>query len=210
MCQCRKRRRCEFDPWVRKITWRRKWSLTPVFLPWEIPCTEELGGLWSLESQRVGHDRATVHVKTLQVLQRLSKALANPVHTVWQQCNISSATVITHASSVGWSSPRPRWSYFVLWWKPFLLGTIPAKLRVVETVGKKAVSGLLGVTVRGSHSHFCLSYHQTRVFWWWGMLKPVFCLLMQSIPPHCYETQCCVFSQLAAPPSLQSPIPPVS
>ena len=28
--QCR---RCGFDPWVRKISWRRKWQLTPVFLP---------------------------------------------------------------------------------------------------------------------------------------------------------------------------------
>ena len=22
-----------FDPWVRKIPWKRKWQLTPVFLP---------------------------------------------------------------------------------------------------------------------------------------------------------------------------------
>ena len=29
-CQCR---RCWFDPWVRKIPWRRKWKLTLVFLP---------------------------------------------------------------------------------------------------------------------------------------------------------------------------------
>ena len=26
-------RRPGFDPWVRKICWRRKWQLTPVFLP---------------------------------------------------------------------------------------------------------------------------------------------------------------------------------
>ena len=25
--------RCEFDSWVRKIPWRRKWQPTPVFLP---------------------------------------------------------------------------------------------------------------------------------------------------------------------------------
>ena len=25
--------RCEFHPWARKIPWRRKWQLTPVFLP---------------------------------------------------------------------------------------------------------------------------------------------------------------------------------
>ena len=28
-CQCR---RCQFDPWVTKIPWRRKWQPTPVFL----------------------------------------------------------------------------------------------------------------------------------------------------------------------------------
>ena len=31
-CQCR---RCRFNPWVRKIPWRRKWQPTPVFLPGE-------------------------------------------------------------------------------------------------------------------------------------------------------------------------------
>ena len=30
---CLKCRRCRFDPWVRKILWRRKWQPTPVFLP---------------------------------------------------------------------------------------------------------------------------------------------------------------------------------
>ena len=32
-CQCRRHRRYRFDPWVRKIPWRRKWQSTPVFLP---------------------------------------------------------------------------------------------------------------------------------------------------------------------------------
>ena len=31
-CQCR---RLRFNPWVRKIPWRRKWQPTPVFLPGE-------------------------------------------------------------------------------------------------------------------------------------------------------------------------------
>ena len=39
-CQCRRRR---FDPWVRKIPWRRKWQPTPVFLP------GKRHGQWSLE-----------------------------------------------------------------------------------------------------------------------------------------------------------------
>ena len=31
-CQCRRCKRCRFDPWVRKTPWRRKWQPAPVFL----------------------------------------------------------------------------------------------------------------------------------------------------------------------------------
>ena len=34
-CQCRRHKRCRFDPWVGKISWRGKWQPTPVFLPGE-------------------------------------------------------------------------------------------------------------------------------------------------------------------------------
>ena len=34
-CQNRRHRRLVFDPWVRKIPWRRKWWPSPVFLPGE-------------------------------------------------------------------------------------------------------------------------------------------------------------------------------
>ena len=33
ICQCRKLKRCCFNPWVGKISWRRKWQPTPVFSP---------------------------------------------------------------------------------------------------------------------------------------------------------------------------------
>ena len=33
--QCRRHRRHTFDPWVRKIPWRRAWQPTLVFLPGE-------------------------------------------------------------------------------------------------------------------------------------------------------------------------------
>ena len=32
-CQCRRCKRLEFDPWVGKMPWSRKWQLTAVFLP---------------------------------------------------------------------------------------------------------------------------------------------------------------------------------
>ena len=51
--QCRKP---GFDAWVGKMSWRRAWQPTPVFLPREPPRIEEPGGLQSMESERVGHD----------------------------------------------------------------------------------------------------------------------------------------------------------
>ena len=34
-CQCRRLKRCWFDPWVGKLPWRKPWQPTPVFLPGE-------------------------------------------------------------------------------------------------------------------------------------------------------------------------------
>ena len=34
-CQRRRPKRCEFDSWVEKISWRKKWQPTPVFLSGE-------------------------------------------------------------------------------------------------------------------------------------------------------------------------------
>ena len=34
-CHCRRDKRCGFDPWLGKISWRRAWQLTPAFLPTE-------------------------------------------------------------------------------------------------------------------------------------------------------------------------------
>ena len=43
-CQWRRYKRCEFDPWVRKIPSRRAWQPTPVFLPGESHGQRSLGG----------------------------------------------------------------------------------------------------------------------------------------------------------------------
>ena len=43
-CQCRRHKRWRFDPWVRKTPWRRKWQLTPVFLPAESHGQKSLAG----------------------------------------------------------------------------------------------------------------------------------------------------------------------
>ena len=53
-----------FDPWVRRIPWRKAWQPTPVFLPGESPWTEEPGRLQSMGSQRVRHEETTQHTHT--------------------------------------------------------------------------------------------------------------------------------------------------
>ena len=57
-CQCRRRKRHRFDPWVGKIPSSRKWQPTPIFLPGKIPWTEE-------------PDKSTVHrvTKSQNVLE---------------------------------------------------------------------------------------------------------------------------------------------
>ena len=55
-CQSWRLKRCGFDPWVRKIPWRRTWQLTPVFFPGESLWTAGPGRLQSMGSQRVRHD----------------------------------------------------------------------------------------------------------------------------------------------------------
>jgi len=34
-CPCRRHKKCDFDPWVKKIPWRRAWQPIPVFFPGE-------------------------------------------------------------------------------------------------------------------------------------------------------------------------------
>ena len=43
-CQCRRHKRCGFDPWVRKTPWRKAWQPTPLFLPGELHGQGSLAG----------------------------------------------------------------------------------------------------------------------------------------------------------------------
>ena len=44
VCQCRRLKKRGFEPWVRKIPWRRAWKSTPVFLPEESHGQRSLAG----------------------------------------------------------------------------------------------------------------------------------------------------------------------
>ena len=52
-CQCRRYKRCEFNPWVGKIPWHREWQPTLGFLPGKFRGQRSLVGY---SPQRVGHN----------------------------------------------------------------------------------------------------------------------------------------------------------
>ena len=56
-------RDAEFNPWVRKIPWRRKWQPTQVFLPRKFHGQRSQVGYSPWGSQRVRHNRDTWYSK---------------------------------------------------------------------------------------------------------------------------------------------------
>ena len=57
-------RRCEFDPWVRKIPWRREWQPTPVFLPGESRSQRSLAGYSPCGDKALDTFEETLHTYT--------------------------------------------------------------------------------------------------------------------------------------------------
>ena len=59
-CECRRHKRCGFDPWVGKIPWRRAQQPILVFLPGESHGQKSLAGC-SPQRHRVRHDWMNYH-----------------------------------------------------------------------------------------------------------------------------------------------------
>ena len=63
-CQFKRHKRPGFHPWVRKITWRRKWQPAPVFLPEK---SHGQKNLWATvhEVTKTLHNRAHTQAKAV-------------------------------------------------------------------------------------------------------------------------------------------------
>ena len=61
---CLRCRRPGFNPWVRKIPWRREWQPTPVFLPEEFHGHRCLVGYSPWGYKESDTDKATNHART--------------------------------------------------------------------------------------------------------------------------------------------------
>ena len=71
-CQCRRRRRHELDPWVRKIPWRKKWQPASVFLPGKSHGQKSLAGYspkGCKESDTTERLSTYLHIKLFSMLQ---------------------------------------------------------------------------------------------------------------------------------------------
>ena len=64
-CQCRRHKRCGFNPWVEKIPGGRKWKPAPVFLPGESHGQRSLEGYspWDCKALDVTSDWAHTHTQ---------------------------------------------------------------------------------------------------------------------------------------------------
>ena len=113
-CQCRRHKRCRFDPWVWKIPWRREGQAThSSILAWRIPRTEELGGLQSMGLQRVGHkggNLGRVHSKIFSYRFKSSYSVVSyhyakfkfRISCYFQWCNLMSDVVNWHLTGWVW------------------------------------------------------------------------------------------------------------
>ena len=69
--QCRRWKRCGFNPWCGKIPWRRAWQPTPVFLPGEFHGQRSLAGRSPWGVQRVGNNGARMHTQRIKPKDRV-------------------------------------------------------------------------------------------------------------------------------------------
>ena len=65
--QCRRCKRCGFDPWVGKIPWSRKWPPAPAFYYSEISQTEEPGRLQSTGLWRVRRGQTHTNINSAKL-----------------------------------------------------------------------------------------------------------------------------------------------
>ena len=84
-CQCRRHKRCGFDPWVGKITWRRAWQQTPVVFSEESHGQkEEPGGM----AHRVSNSRTrlkqfSMHEEDADLLDHHLVMVMGPHSPAW-------------------------------------------------------------------------------------------------------------------------------
>ena len=77
-CQCRRHKKCRFDPWVLKIPWRRSWQPTAVFLSREPHGQRSLAGYSSSQRAEDWSDLTHWSIRQLHPLNLPGKIKFRP------------------------------------------------------------------------------------------------------------------------------------
>ena len=100
-CQCKRRMRLGFNPWVEKIPWRKTWQPPPIFLPGESLGQGSLASYspWGL---RVGHDRSD-----LACTHRLMQQHCPPCPRLYAHCKSQCPAYSWPSVNIGEKSADP-------------------------------------------------------------------------------------------------------
>ena len=105
----RENRRCRFDPWVGKISWRRKWQPTPVFLPGKSYGQRSLAGYSPWGHKEFVMTEATEHIVlwaslVAQLVKNLPAMQETWVQSLGWEDLLEKGTA-THSSILAWRIP---------------------------------------------------------------------------------------------------------
>ena len=97
-CQCRRQKRCRFDPWVGNIPWRRAWQPTPVFLLGKSHAQRSLAGYGPWGHKELDMSEVTEQQQHAEFLQSC-RTLCYPTN-----CSLPDSSVhgIFQARMLGW------------------------------------------------------------------------------------------------------------
>ena len=110
-CQCRRCKRCWFNPFIRKIPWRR--ATCSSILAWRMPWTEESGGLHCIGSQRVRPGWSWLSMHVSEDIDKLRKKLLGKKEPEFDNLGNSHASAKNYIACSG-ENPR-------MWLDNFLL-----------------------------------------------------------------------------------------
>ena len=121
---CRRLKGYRFDPWVRKIPWRRKWQLTPVFLPGKSHGQRSLVG-YSPWGQKESHGVENTHIHILRAEPPSSeqKYQSRDRHTQHSHRHLIQILPLTHThthtqldaleGTSGWKCPHICFPFYI-------------------------------------------------------------------------------------------------
>ena len=109
-CQSKKHKKCGFNPWVRKILWKRKWQSTPVFLPGKSHGQRNLVGYspWGLKESDMT-DHIQMHTEKHESIK---KGVDTKVHCWILKPIIVTTTLMRFLSLPSWRNPFILFIYF--------------------------------------------------------------------------------------------------